>query len=414
MGVLRARLVKQLRESDRWNRLSIFYPSRRDDDDEFINVHAKVMIIDNVLLRIGSSNLNNRSMGLDSECDLALEGKNEERINKEIARFRSRLLAEHCGVSVQQVEDALAGHESAAAAIRTLSANTRHLEPLEIEVDDLIEDIVPDADLLDPERPISLEKFIHQFSPGLWEQRDGKRKISKNIPLSSNAVKITAISMLLAVLLVLWKWTPLGEWLDANTLAGWGSMVREMPAAPLIVVSTYIVAGLFVFPITVLILATVLAFGPVSGFLYALSGSLVNAAAIYFLGRILGRGTMRKLLGKRLTDLSRRLARQGLLTVVAVRILPVAPFSVINMVAGASHIKFRDFFWGTLIGLFPGILALTAAGKGLGELLFSQKRGSFLSTALLFAAAVVGILFLHLVLKKKTGEKPGSEAGGDE
>ncbi len=63
-------------------------------------VHSKVMIVDDVLLRIGSANLNNRSFGLDTECDLAFEAQTPEH-RKSIAAIRDRMLGHFCGVSAR-------------------------------------------------------------------------------------------------------------------------------------------------------------------------------------------------------------------------------------------------------------------------------------------------------------------------
>ena len=68
---------------------------------------------------------------------------------------------------------------------------------------------------------------------------------------------------------------------------------------------------------------------------------------------------MRRLAGQRVNDLSRRLARRGLITIAFVRMLPIAPFSIVNVVAGASHIRWSDFLLGTLIGLVPGVVTMT-------------------------------------------------------
>ena len=61
-------------------------------------VHSKVMIVDDRLLRIGSANLNNRSMGTDTECDLAIEAQSADRARGDRRRCATRLLADHCGV----------------------------------------------------------------------------------------------------------------------------------------------------------------------------------------------------------------------------------------------------------------------------------------------------------------------------
>jgi len=80
---------------------------------------------------------------------------------------------------------------------------------------------------------------------------------------------------------------------------------------------------------------------------------------IYLLSRPqLGRATVRRVAGKRINELSRRIAKRGLIAVVVVRMLPIAPFTIINLIAGASHIRFRHFVLGTIIGMAPGTLIL--------------------------------------------------------
>ena len=74
-----------------------------------MNVHAKVMIVDDRCARVGSANLSNRSMGLDTECDLVLDAELDPRLGAAIASLRNRLLAEHLDCDPQAVADALAG-----------------------------------------------------------------------------------------------------------------------------------------------------------------------------------------------------------------------------------------------------------------------------------------------------------------
>ena len=117
MHVLRERLVKRLRKADREKRFRIYYPVT--EAGEPIYVHAKVMIIDGHLLRLGSSNLNNRSMGFDTECDVAIEGPADT-----IEGFRTKLMAEHLGVPPEEVADLMARTGSMIATINRL--NVKH------------------------------------------------------------------------------------------------------------------------------------------------------------------------------------------------------------------------------------------------------------------------------------------------
>jgi len=127
----------------------------------------------------------------------------------------------------------------------------------------------------------------------------------------------------------------------------------------LAVSAIYVIAGFVLFPVTVLIVATGLAFGALYGFTYALLGAELSALAAYAAGHFLGHDAMRSLSDRWVSRASRFLGRQGLLAVITLRIVPVAPFTVVNLVAGASHIRFRDFAVGTLLGMVPGTLALT-------------------------------------------------------
>ena len=102
------------------DRVRFAYPEVRDGGDSVdVMVHSKVMIVDDRLLRIGSANLNNRSMGADSECDLVVEAKMADQ-RQAIVAARNALLAMHCGVSEEAVAQALTS-QSLVAASRALS-----------------------------------------------------------------------------------------------------------------------------------------------------------------------------------------------------------------------------------------------------------------------------------------------------
>jgi uncharacterized membrane protein YdjX (TVP38/TMEM64 family) len=109
-----------------------------------------------------------------------------------------------------------------------------------------------------------------------------------------------------------------------------------------------------------LIVAACFLFAPLPGALYALAGALLSTTATYGAGRLLGRDTVRRLAGARLNAITRRLARRGAWSVALLRLLPIAGFSTVNVVAGASRVRLADLLAGTALGLAPWILlALT-------------------------------------------------------
>jgi uncharacterized membrane protein YdjX (TVP38/TMEM64 family) len=162
----------------------------------------------------------------------------------------------------------------------------------------------------------------------------------------------------LAALAFAWRYTSLGEYLDIEDLTAYAAVFRDSAFAPILVPAIFVVGGLLMVPVMLLIAVTALVFGPFPGILYAFAGALASASVTYEIGKRLGRHAVRKLAGQRLNELSRLLGKRGLVAVLLIRLLPVAPYTVINIVAGASHIGWRDYLLGTALGLAPGIIMI--------------------------------------------------------
>ena len=117
-----------------------------------ILIHSKVIVVDDVFARIGSSNLNNRSEGLDTECDIAFEPRREEQ-RRVIAGFRNRLIAEHLGTVAQALERAIEEHGSLLAAVDSLGGGKRRLRPYRINWRDGNLNPLLGTGILDPRKP---------------------------------------------------------------------------------------------------------------------------------------------------------------------------------------------------------------------------------------------------------------------
>jgi len=389
MGALRSRLIKRLQEQDRHERLRVYHPIVPDLGEEHIIVHAKLMVVDDMLVRVGSANISNRSMGLDSECDLTIEALGEDRTEKAIAAFRNQLLAEHLGVSADVMADRLSTRQSLIEVVDELGNSERTLVPLEAEELEWSEKVLPASAVFDPERPVSLEELVEEFVPEKARQ-SGKHGL----------LRLGLILLVLLALAAAWRWTPLGEWLSVERITGWLDHLRGSPSAPFIILGGYIVGSLVLVPITLMILATAFAFGPLAGSAYSLVGCLLAAVITYAVGRILGRDKVRRLAGSRLDRVKRRLADHGFVTMLTVRVVPIAPYTVVNIVAGAFHIRFRDFIFGTILGMAPGILAITVFERQLEVAIREPGAGSLG----LLAAVVAAIVFIVIMFRKRLGD----------
>lgn len=353
MDVLRSRVSRKLFEADKHGQLRVCYPHHEALGNAYISLHSKLLIVDDVFLRVGSANLSNRSMGLDSECDLAIEAENEEQLQA-IKAFRQRLLCEHLGLKNDELEALLTQHGSLIKLLDAREDATRTLRTLDCEIDDSIDGLTPTADYIDPERPVDSVEMSRKLVP-IDESKSPKKQI------------VIAAMVLLAViaLTALWKWTPLNEFLTPENLQQLISTLNDYPFTPVIVIGIFALAGLIAVPLTLLVVTVAISFGAWPGSLYAILGSLLSAVLGYVVGEWLGRSSVSKMAGSKLNRLSKRLANHGVMAIITVRIIPVAPFTVINLVAGASHIKLKDFIWGTLIGMLPGILAITIFANSL-------------------------------------------------
>ncbi|HEX6956661.1 MAG TPA: phospholipase D-like domain-containing protein [Ferrovibrio sp.] len=154
MAENRDRMFAKLRKADRFGRLRRFYPIWRGKPDCRIKIHSKLIVIDDHLLRIGSSNFNSRSLGLDTECDIALQAK-DTRARTVIGGLRNRLLAEHLGTTPELFGERLRSGGSLIAAIEWFNGKSRRMLAAAPSSSTTETSPMPGSALLDPPRPLS-------------------------------------------------------------------------------------------------------------------------------------------------------------------------------------------------------------------------------------------------------------------
>ncbi len=386
MGVLRARVHHRLKEADTFGRYRMYCPTLPGlKESSCLNVHSKVFTMDDDLISIGSANLSNRSMAFDTECNLVIEAGGDENrrsiIRAAIGRLRNRLLAEHLATEPEQVAAAVDRTGGLHAAVDALQHPGRSMAVFEPVATPELEALVPPQAVFDPEKPIDPEELVEQFVP-----EDARR------PVPRRMIGLGTLAVVLALFAVAWRWTPLSEWVNLASLVSLARSLETLPFTPVAVICSYAIAGLVMVPVTLLIAVTGIVFGPVAGAFYAIGGTLLSAMVTYGLGRWLGRDTVHQLVGPRINRLSRRIARRGIIAMVVVRMLPIAPFTVVNVIAGASHIRFRDYMLGTLLGMTPGIIITVTFVHHLAEAIRNPSPGTIAVLALV-AALLIGSAF---------------------
>jgi phospholipase D1/2 len=201
--------------------------------------------------------------------------------------------------------------------------------------------------------------------------------------------KLVAIVLACAALAAAWRYTPLSELVTAERIIAWARAVRGMPWAPVVVVLIYTPAAFVMFPRPLLTLATVVAFGPWLGFVYGMAGILLSALATYYAGCIMPPKTVERLAGGKFDHLRKVLRQHGLAAMTAIRILPVAPFALESILAGAMRLKLWHYMLGTFIGMTPGVLATSVFGHQLTRALEDPSTINWWLVAAVLIAFVV-------------------------
>jgi phospholipase D1/2 len=378
----RRRFAQRLHENGVGGRVLLLAPRNGATDEAAqIKVHAKLMIIDDRYLRIGSANLCRRSMGSDTEFDLLIIGENEAS-RAAILTIRDRLLAEHCGAEPEDVASAVAEIGSLHAAIAKLNVGTsRRLQPI---ADDGADDTLTEAlgALADPEKPIDPTLSL----AGLSAFSGGSEKPRRR---KSPWVLLVLAALVLIGLASIWTLTPLNAVADVEHWEGMLAAIRG-PWEVLAVVAVFVLSGFVAFPVVALIAGTTAVFGVWPGMLYAGLGAMASALATYSIGWWLGQRRLRHYFGPRINRIKQSFEGRGIVTVTAIRLIPAAPYTLVNLAAGALRIPPIDYTIGTALGLAPGILVMSLLGGTIVGIIAHPTVGG--------VALIVGLLLATILL----------------
>ena len=214
----RIRFRQILEEAGVGDRFRLVYPEVSNGEATTDTmIHSKVMVVDDKFLRVGSANMNNRSMGADTECDLSIEAKNKAD-RAAIIRIRDRLLGEHCGASGEEVARLLDETGSLVAVADRLSRNGHRLRQIDDGEPDAEELAAVIAEIADPARPLAPRSLLAAASQGI-----GKLAGSK-------PAKFAMVALILLALTLAWRYTPLADYTNPDVVR---AVVRDFPRGKL-------------------------------------------------------------------------------------------------------------------------------------------------------------------------------------
>ncbi|MEE2692888.1 MAG: VTT domain-containing protein [Pseudomonadota bacterium] len=221
---------------------------------------------------------------------------------------------------------------------------------------------------------------------------------------TSLSVSLTLLAFVVLMFLFGQDWLKLDKDGELTTLL---MRAANSDLALIGVISVYTLLALTGFPQILLFAATVIAFGPQKGALFAWIATMASATFTFFIGHLLGGRWVRKFSHERVQSTIEFLTRRGIVASGLIRVVPSAPFVVVNAAAGAAHIPLWKYWLGTGVGIVPKILLVAGIGafwpdqavltEGIGVVVeFFQSRKPR-DLAILAAIVVAWLAFLYVM-----------------
>ncbi len=386
MGILRAKVLPSLQGQDRHGHLRLLSPVVRDEAGSAnIAVHSKILVVDDTLAKIGSANFSSRSMGLDSECDLAIEAYDATSASL-VASLRNRLLAEHMGLTVSEVMRRLNEHGSLLRVVdEHPSSAGRGFLPTPKAATAPFDFAVLDGVVIDPPEPWNADLLLERAVPVPLRRRLAHRWLR---PL------IIAASVLL-LWGVLRQWIP---WMEVRAIiTEWIRQVAGRPAGLLLLLVFYVAASVLFVPLTLLATSTLAVLGMWPGVPVAWLGSVAGATLSHLIGRRLGHVVVEHLPDRFERGTRRFLKRRSFWSVVLMRLLPLGNFGLLNLATGAFNLPLRSFILGNAVGLLPGLLGL---GVVVTRVLATLRKPSP-ANIVISVLVVTGLTLLVLLVRRR-------------
>ncbi len=217
--------------------------------------------------------------------------------------------------------------------------------------------------------------------------------------LMTQAIEQTLlIFILLLIMALFWRYMANAGYFNEATLLQHAALIKQFEYSlwSLIGITViYVVLLAIMFPLTILVVATGMLFGTEWAMLCATLGALTASATGYAAGHWVGRETIEKYGGKRVRQAEKYIQNNSFSSMVLINLLPVAPFTMTNMLAGAFRLDFTRYMLGSAVGLVPGLFVVIVFGGQLGKLIAVNEDGlpwSAVGIAVLLITLFAGLL----------------------
>jgi len=339
-------------------------------------------------VRIGSANFSRRSMGVDTECDVAVDVTGQTEARAGVRQIRDRLIAEHLGLTTAAVTDGVQRAGSLRAFIDSRQFAEHTLVRIDIPPKEEAEPSEAARILADPDEPIAFGSSVEELVPPA-DATNGLR------PLPFPAIPLFVLALAIASLSSAVIWRP-----EFRSLQSLLTASPQMPSTTWMLACAIAIAGLAFVPLELMAIAAGALLGGLRGAVAALLGSLASAALGYALGRQIGPARLPRWMSRRSYRSARQLGARGIIGVLVLRLASVATSGSIHLLCGAGRISFSTFMAGTLLAFVPATAALAGLGALLRQTILDPATSNVLLTiggALLLTAAAAVLRTLLLI-----------------
>ncbi len=211
-------------------------------------------------------------------------------------------------------------------------------------------------------------------------------------------IKAAFLVLFVVAAVVVVRYTPVKTYLTPEMLGGVLKTVGYW--APLLFIAVYAGGVCLFVPGTLLTALGAALFGPFRGFFYVWVGAMIGAGAAFWIGRTLGREFAASLIGDRLRKYDEAIERNGFATVLYLRLI-YFPFTPMNFGMGLTGVRFRDYLFGTGLGIIVGTFVFTFFVGTVRDVWVSGRWADLLSFQVLFSVALfIFSFFIPRIIKK--------------
>lgn len=204
------------------------------------------------------------------------------------------------------------------------------------------------------------------------------------------------ILVIVPLLVAGWYFLPGDSIPDSEALMQLFESVHRQWYFPLLLLAVYCIGGLLLIPVTSLVVTTALIYSPPEAFGLSMLGMALNTTLVYWTGRLF------PWRHPRIRSIRRRLARHNIWMIAAIRMIPIAHFTVVSIALGSARVRYRDVLFGTLLGMIPGTLLVTLLTDQTQAVWDHPNPGNLTAEILMILVVIGAAIWIRRRMKRRT------------